>query len=694
MAKLTRKTQKLFAKNVDKGVFGSFKDGTPTTTTDLDLIQSSDYLNGWIEGYKDNNGDKQAAIEEQNALKYVNDYQNAYLLQEGIAEYDAGTEYHIDSMVKENGTGLIYKSLINTNIGQALSDASKWRKLGNLDQANNVVIVKQESDFKNQDASNIYLRDTNTMYYISVSQLIITKNIVCDLDDLSVAFVGSGLPNTQIIFAATSNGFSNTSGKRVKYLYWKNLRFSGATGTTPLATLTGHPTNSLESEVVCSLCQFENFSGATFINMTGVFWLGVKQFQVGELIYDNVSVVNHINFVGRHFVSTGNPFYTFKTNLRQANISSSAFFQAKGESILNVDPAILPTSGLSVGAAVPYQGDVFGGIIQFADLGGGQTRVIVAGGHSFENSDVVNIAFTANYNGSYTVSNVINIDPTFQFGTFDITATFVADDAQGVATLLDGSNIYIDNFFKQGVIDDITSVTDSGGLALFTTTGTAPTTGQSLFIKGTNNYDQGGYAVNVTGTTFTLLDSFGVAVPFTSAETPANAIFNTGSLDQTNNVVTTNNTGGIIPDSQTLGNNILTSTIAFPATTTLIEVVTGTWLSDETERFKATSTGSLIYTGKTTATVSISAKVIAQKTSGTTAELFVNVMRKDAGQPSFVEISNHPSTRGELLSSRANTYPITTIIDSISTGDEIAIGIAGDSSFTVDIFSIDMNIKK
>ena len=201
MAKLTRKTQKLFAKNVDKGVFGSFKDGTPTTTTDLDLIQSSDYLNGWIEGYKDNNGDKQAAIEEQNALKYVNDYQNAYLLQEGIAEYDAGTEYHIDSMVKENGTGLIYKSLINTNIGQALSNASKWRKLGNLDQANNVVIVKQESDFKNQDASNIYLRDTNTMYYISVSQLIITKNIVCDLDDLSVAFVGSGLPNTQIIFA-------------------------------------------------------------------------------------------------------------------------------------------------------------------------------------------------------------------------------------------------------------------------------------------------------------------------------------------------------------------------------------------------------------------------------------------------------------------------------------------------------------
>lgn len=45
-------------------------------------------------------------------------------------------------------------------------------------------------------------------------------------------------------------------------------------------------------------------------------------------------------------------------------------------------------------------------------------------------------------------------------------------------------------------------------------------------------------------------------------------------------------------------------------------------------------------------------------------------------------------------SSEASQLSIITIIDNISPGAEIAIGISADSAFTLDIYSAELNIKK
>lgn len=132
MAKIERKTQKIFSGlNASKlGVFGSAQLLAPTTSTDLDVLQSNAYEQGWNDATI--SGDKRPPLEEFNGINFVNTRQISYLFQEGIAVWDIATEYHKDSLVKENGTTNIYKSITNTNIGNSLTDIANWEFLGDL----------------------------------------------------------------------------------------------------------------------------------------------------------------------------------------------------------------------------------------------------------------------------------------------------------------------------------------------------------------------------------------------------------------------------------------------------------------------------------------------------------------------------------------------------------------------------------
>ena len=56
-----------------------------------------------------------------NSVDYLIFYQLAYLLQEGIAEWTAGTSYFTGSLVND-GTGLQYKSLVDSNLNVALTN--------------------------------------------------------------------------------------------------------------------------------------------------------------------------------------------------------------------------------------------------------------------------------------------------------------------------------------------------------------------------------------------------------------------------------------------------------------------------------------------------------------------------------------------------------------------------------------------
>ncbi len=138
MAKLTRLTAKIFGEtasttNTPKeiGQFGSGKAGTYNATGDVATIQSLPaWSNGWIDAVTPT--DQFPPLPEMTGVHKVLSYQNAYVLQEGIPEYDANTTYYQNSICKginSEDNLVFYKSLVDNNIGNALSDNNYWKEL-------------------------------------------------------------------------------------------------------------------------------------------------------------------------------------------------------------------------------------------------------------------------------------------------------------------------------------------------------------------------------------------------------------------------------------------------------------------------------------------------------------------------------------------------------------------------------------
>lgn len=128
MAKLTRKSKKLFSVNSpsDIGVWGSIN---TTTSTDPDVIQSTGYETGVSAA--EVSGKKLLPRKDFNGVLYETSYHLAYLYQSGIPEYNATTTYYVGDIVRGDSTSFIYKSLVNDNIGNALTSAS-WLLCGDL----------------------------------------------------------------------------------------------------------------------------------------------------------------------------------------------------------------------------------------------------------------------------------------------------------------------------------------------------------------------------------------------------------------------------------------------------------------------------------------------------------------------------------------------------------------------------------
>jgi len=126
MSKIARVFQKQFAVNAgasDIGVFGSLAASNKTYSKDPATIQSlSAFLTGWA---AETIATNRPALEDFNAVDFLAFYQLCYLLQTGVPEWDASTTYYIGSVVN-NGTGTLYKSLVNDNLNNALTDGTKW----------------------------------------------------------------------------------------------------------------------------------------------------------------------------------------------------------------------------------------------------------------------------------------------------------------------------------------------------------------------------------------------------------------------------------------------------------------------------------------------------------------------------------------------------------------------------------------
>lgn len=127
--KFKRVKQEIFAGQAGSRqitAFGTAKNDTPTYTTDMEEIQNANFLQGWLSAILP---DKSPWEEDMNALFYAVTTQLAYLLQNGIPEYDSETEYVIGSLVKSvdnQGKITIYKSLMDDNTGNPLTNPTYW----------------------------------------------------------------------------------------------------------------------------------------------------------------------------------------------------------------------------------------------------------------------------------------------------------------------------------------------------------------------------------------------------------------------------------------------------------------------------------------------------------------------------------------------------------------------------------------
>lgn len=128
MEKLPRVTAKIFASNAnsnDIGQYGSALTGNKVLTSDIAEIQALPaYEVGWRDAVLSNRN--YPTLQEMNGLQKTFSQQIAYCLQNGMPEWDEGTEYYTSQFCRINNT--FYYSLTDNNIGNnPLTDTTNWR---------------------------------------------------------------------------------------------------------------------------------------------------------------------------------------------------------------------------------------------------------------------------------------------------------------------------------------------------------------------------------------------------------------------------------------------------------------------------------------------------------------------------------------------------------------------------------------
>jgi len=135
MAKISRATHKIFGGLGSSGnfaQFGSLVAGAPLVSKDIATIQA---LAAWDSGFQAASypANRAILVEDLNGFAFEHSAMVAYILQEGIPEWNAGTTYYIGSIVKKTNTFELYGSVIAANVGNALpsmTDNANWQYLG------------------------------------------------------------------------------------------------------------------------------------------------------------------------------------------------------------------------------------------------------------------------------------------------------------------------------------------------------------------------------------------------------------------------------------------------------------------------------------------------------------------------------------------------------------------------------------
>lgn len=242
MAKIPRKTQKIFAENAGSlmlTAFGTAMTNNPTYTTDLDVIQNANFQSGWASAIT---SDKAPYEEDTNGLFYAFTQQIAYILQQGLSiEYDANTTYYKGSIVAviNNTTVSFYISMTDDNIGNNVTDGVNWQlhSISKIDDYYNSLLSEINNCVKL--SGNQSIGGTKTFTAVAYGKassadnsLLTTVKAVKTAITNTSAYIqfGNGLIIQWMKFTQNKNSLNHT---------WKKNFSSGTTYVTMLSQVKG-----------------------------------------------------------------------------------------------------------------------------------------------------------------------------------------------------------------------------------------------------------------------------------------------------------------------------------------------------------------------------------------------------------------------------------------------------------------------
>ena len=229
MTRLKRITNKIFGNTASTtgspdtgaeiGQFGSAKAGTYNATADVETIQALPaYEQGWIGAVIPNQ--QYPTLPEMTGVNKVLSYQTGYLMQEGIPEWDSGTTYYKNSIVK-------YAKVTTTQTTTASIGASTG--------------ITSASVNKNTFVSQISVDGNYTFTYNGTSWLY--NGIATDLNIYGITYTGTPAENDTITVTLTT---TTSIGDLTLYIsltddninhnpltdttYWKEFGLGGGSG--------------------------------------------------------------------------------------------------------------------------------------------------------------------------------------------------------------------------------------------------------------------------------------------------------------------------------------------------------------------------------------------------------------------------------------------------------------------------------
>lgn len=202
MARISRITQKIFAGSAsNNGVFGSAQLGTFTLSNLIATIMGGTaWAQGWLAAVI--GGSKFPPLEEFQAVEYVHSTQIAYILQQGIPEYDGGTTYFTNNICINPGTLQLWSSKVDNNTGNVLVAGTNWQLLFDMGNIGTIPSGATRSGLRGASTSNTaatYTANSLVLNTTSGSQLLLTAYN----ESLATGTAGAGGIDTGTIAAST-----------------------------------------------------------------------------------------------------------------------------------------------------------------------------------------------------------------------------------------------------------------------------------------------------------------------------------------------------------------------------------------------------------------------------------------------------------------------------------------------------------